>query len=113
MTEPWIRCKRWVSGGFLSEPKVLDICKGSKITHSITSLKPFNKDLNMLEVFAYAHDQEKKVSGKLLLNTANHLSGNLKQRFLNYRNRRFLNINKPGFKDFEALCRFVAKSLRL
>ena len=55
-----------VCGGFLSEPKVLEIRKGSKITHSITSLKSFNEDLNTLEVFAYAHDQAKKLSGKLL-----------------------------------------------
>ena len=54
-----LRQRYGVSGGFLSEPKVLEIRKGSKITHSITSLKSFNEDLNTLKVFAYAHDQAK------------------------------------------------------
>ena len=34
-----LRQRYGVSSGFLSEPKVLEIPKGSKITHSITSLK--------------------------------------------------------------------------
>ena len=92
-----------VSGGFLSELKVLEIRKCSKITHSITSLKSFNDGLNTLEVFAYALDQAKKLSGKLLLDTAKRLPGNLKRRVLDYLDRRFLNMNEPGFKEFEAL----------
>ena len=40
-----LRQRYGVSGGFLSEPMVLEIRKGSKVTHIITLLKSFNEDL--------------------------------------------------------------------
>ena len=46
--------QRYGVSGFLSEPKVLEIQNGAKVTHTVSSLKSFNEDLNTLEVFAYA-----------------------------------------------------------
>ena len=37
---------------------------GPKVSFNATSLKSFNEDLNTLEVFAYAHDEVKKLSGQ-------------------------------------------------
>ena len=68
-----------VSGGFVSEPKVVDVRNGPRVTHAVSSLKAFIEDLNTLEVFAYAHDQVEKLSGQLLLDTANRLPPNLKR----------------------------------
>ena len=59
------------SGGLTSEPKVIAIRHGAKISFTSTSLKSFHEDLNTLEVYAYAHDEYHKLTGQLLLDTAN------------------------------------------
>ena len=63
-----------VSNGLTTEPKIIVIRNGPKVTFSSASLKAFNDDLYTLEVFAYAHDEEEKLSGQLLLDTASRLS---------------------------------------
>ena len=51
-------CQRYgVSGGFTSKPKVRAIRYGPKVAFTSNSLKFLNEDLNLLEVFAYAHDE--------------------------------------------------------
>ena len=70
-----LRQRYGVSGGLTSEPKII-----AKIAFKLTSLKWFNDDLNTLEVYAYAHDEYHKLSGQLLIDTANRLPNTLKRR---------------------------------
>ena len=97
---------------FLSELKVLEIQNGAKVTHTVSSLKSFNEDLNTLEVFAYAHDKIDKLSEQLLLDLANRLPGNLKCRYIDYLDRRS-NLDQPGFEGFEALRNFVVHEINV
>ena len=92
-----LRQRYGVSGGLTSEPKVMAVRNGPKVSFTSTSLKLFNEDLNTLEVFAYAHDEVEKLSGQLLIDTANRLPSLLKRRYLDYLK------NSPGFdslRDF-------------
>ena len=68
-----LRQRYGVSGGLTSEPKVMAVRNGPKVSFTLTSLKIFNEDLNTLEVFAYAHDEVEKLSGQLLIDAANRL----------------------------------------
>ena len=72
------------ASGLTSEPKVIAIRHGAKVNFTASSLKMYNEDLNTLEVFAYAHDEYNKLSGQLLLDTANCLPSALKRRFLDF-----------------------------
>ena len=106
-----LRQRYGVSGGVVSEPKVIEIRHGPKVTHTTASLKAFNEDLNTLEVFAYAHGQIEKLSGQLLLDTANRLSGNLKRRYLV--DRSLINLNQPSLERFESLRKFIVHEIDL
>ena len=75
-----LRQRYGVSSGLTSEPKVIAIRHGAKVNFTASSLKMYNEDLNTLEVFAYAHDEYNKLSGQLLLDTANRLPSALKRR---------------------------------
>ena len=55
----------------LSEARIIAIRYCSKVSFNSNSLKLFNEDLNLLEVFAYAHDEIAKLSGQLFFDTAN------------------------------------------
>ena len=103
-----LRQRYGVSGGLTSEPKVVAVRIGPKVSFTSTSLKLFNEDLNTLEVFAYAHDEVEKLSGQLLIDTANRLPSLLKRRYLDYLNKRNLNLNSPGF---DSLHDFVVNEL--
>ena len=103
-----LRQRYGVSGGLTSEPKVVAVRNGPKVSFTSTSLKLFNEDLNALEVFAYAHDEVKKLSGQLLIDTVNRLPSLLKRRYLDYLNKRNLNLNSPGF---DSLRDFVVNEL--
>ena len=48
---------------------------GSRVAMSVASLKAFNEDLSTLELDALAHDELDKLSGQLMLDTANRLPG--------------------------------------
>ena len=39
-----LRQRYGVSGGFVSEPKVVDIRNGPRVIHAVSSLKAFNED---------------------------------------------------------------------
>ena len=97
-----------VPGGLTSEPKVMEIRYGPKITFNTASLKAFNEELNLMEVFAYAHDEVNKLSGQLLLDTANRLPNFLKRRYLDYLTKIGADLNRPGF---DALREFVKHEL--
>ena len=73
-------------------------------------LKIFNKELNALEVFAYAHDEIDKLSGQLLLDVANRLPVLLKRRYLDYFTKIASNLNWPRF---DPLHKFVAGKLSM
>ena len=105
-----LRQRYGVSGGLTSEPKIAKIRTGPKVSMSIASLKAFNKDLNTLEVYAHAHDELDKLSGQLMLDTANRLPGVLKRRYLDYLDKKNINLNQPGF---ESLREFVVHELNL
>ena len=75
---------------------------------NVSSLKPFNEDLNTVEVFAYAHDEIKKLSGQLLLDVASRLPGVLKRRYLDYLAQMKLNLNRAGF---DCLRKFIVHEL--
>ena len=62
-----------VSGVFTIEMKIIKICNGSVIIFSLNSLKQFNEYLNMLEIFAYAHNESEKLSGPILIDVKWHL----------------------------------------
>ena len=70
-----------VPSSLTSEPKIIEIRNGSKVTLNSTSLKNFNKELNTSEVFAYAHGEIDELSGQLLLDVANRLPVLLKIRY--------------------------------
>ena len=88
-----LRQRYGVSGGLTTEPLVGAIRNRSKISFNAASLKLFNEDLNTLEVFAYAHNEVEKLSGQLLMDVANRLSGVLKRRYLDHLSHKRLNLN--------------------
>ena len=108
-----LRQRYGVSGGFASEPKVVEIRFGPKVVHTAMSLKAFNEDLDTLEVFAYAHDQIDKLSGQLLLDTANRLPGNLKRRYLDFLDRTCIDLNQPNVEGFNSLRKFIVHEIEL
>ena len=65
-----LRQRYGVFGGFVTEPKIIEICNRPATTFRLYSFKQFNEDLNMLEIFAYAQYEYEKLSGQLLLNVA-------------------------------------------
>ena len=73
-----LRQRSGVSGGFTTEPQIIDICLKPREVFNTASLKSY-EDLNILELFAYAHDEVDKLSGKLLIDGANRLPGVLKR----------------------------------
>ena len=81
-----LRQRYGVCGGLTSEPKVAKIRTGPWVAMSVASLKAFNEDLNTLKVYARAHDELYKLSGQLMLDTANRLPGVLKRRYLDKKN---------------------------
>ena len=103
-----LRERYGVPGGLTSEPKVMEIRYGPKIAFNTASLKAFNEELNLLEVYAYAHDEVQKLSGQLLLDTANRLPNVLKRRYLDYLTTIGADLNRPGF---DALRGFVTHEL--
>ena len=103
-----LRQRYSVPSGLTSEPKIIEIRNGSKITLNSTSLKQFNEELNTLEVFAYAHDQIDKLLGQLLLDVANRLPVLLKRRYLDYLTKISSDLNRP---KFDTLRKFVAGEL--
>ena len=64
-----LRQQYGVTGGLTSVPKIRSIRHGSKVSHNSASLKLFNEDLNILEVFADAYNEYEKLSGQLLIET--------------------------------------------
>ena len=84
-----LRQRYGVSGGLSSESKIIAIRSGPKVLNDLNSLKMYNEDLT-LEIFAMAHDEVKKLSGQLFLDTASRLPRVLKQQYLDY-------LNKIGF----------------
>ena len=105
-----LRQRYGVSNGLTSEPKIAKIVTGPRVAMSVASLKAFNEDLNTLEVYAHAHDELDKLSGQLMLDTANRLPGVLKRRYLDYLDKKSINLNQPGF---ESLREFVVHELNL
>ena len=99
-----LRQRYGVSGGLTSEPKIAKILTGPRVAMSVASLKAFNEDLKTLEVYAHAHDELDKLSGQLMLDTANRLPGVLKRRYLDYLKKEGFSLNQPGF---ESLREFV------
>ena len=97
-----------VPAGLTSEPKVREIRHGPSIFFNTASLKSFNEELNLLEVYAYAHNELEKLSGQLTLDTANRLPNFLKRRFLDYLTKIGSDLNRPGF---DSLRGFVAHEL--
>ena len=46
-----------------------------------------------MEVFAHAHNKVEKLSGQLMLDTANRLPGTLKRRYLDYLDKMRIDLN--------------------
>ena len=61
-----------------------------------------------MEVFAYAHNEIDKVSGKLLVDEANRLSVLLKRQYRDYLTKIASDLNSPRF---DMLRKFVAGEL--
>ena len=104
-----LRQRYGVSGGLTSEPKIIVIRYGPKVLGDLNSLKMYNEDLNTLEIFAMAHDEVEKLSGQLFLDTTTRLPHVLKQRYLDYLNKKGLDLNRPGF---ESLRDFVGNEIK-
>ena len=80
-----LRQRYGVATGFTSEPKVKAVRHHvPEVSFNSASLRMFNEDLNILEVFAYAHDEPGKISGQLLLDTAGRLTIIFKRGYLDY-----------------------------
>ena len=103
-----LRQRYGVSGGVTSEPQVVAVRKGPKVLFNSASLKLFNEDLNTLEVFAHAHNQVEKLSGQLMLDTANRLPNALKRRYLDYLDKMSIDLNQPSF---DSLRNFVVHEI--
>ena len=99
-----------MSSGLTSEPKVIAIRHGAKINFTASSLKMYNEDLNTLEVFAYALDEYNKLSGQLLLDTANRSPSALKRRYLDFLDKNGISLNQPSF---ESLRKFVVHEINV
>ena len=93
-----LRERYGVPGGLTSEPKVMKIRHGPTISFNASSLKVCNEELNLLEVYAYAHDEHEKLLGQLILDTANRLPNFLKRCYLNYLTKIGSDLNRPGFE---------------
>ena len=104
-----LRQRYGVSGGLTTEPKVKAVRNGPKVSHDLNSMKIFNEDLNTLEIFAFAHDEVDKLSGQLLLDTASRLPNTLKRRYLDYLNKKGLNLSHPGL---DSLRDFVVNEIK-
>ena len=105
-----LRERYGVSGGFVTEPEVVNIRTGPRIVHTIASLKSFNESLNTLEVFAHAHNELEKLGDQLLMEVAGRLPDVLKRRYLDFLVQYEMNLNRPGFT---ALRQFVVRELRI
>ena len=70
----------------------------------------FNKDFNVLEVFAFAHIKAEKLYGQLLLDTASRLQTLLKWRYLDFLDKKGLDLSRPVF---DSLRGFVVHEIRL
>ena len=105
-----LRQRYGVSGGLTTEPHVIEIRNGEKVTYNVSLLKAYNEHPNTLEVFAFAHDEFGKLPGQSLMNVANRLPGVLKIRYLNYLSQRGLDLNHLGF---DSLRKLVAHELDL
>ena len=70
----------------------------------------YNEDLNTLQVFAYAHAAYNKLSGQLLLDTANRLPSALKRRYLDFLNKNGMSLSQPSF---ESLRKFVVHEINV
>ena len=103
-----LRQRYGVPSGLTSEPKIIEIRNGSKVTLNSTSLKNFNEELNTLEGFAYAHNEIDKLSGQLLLDMANRLPVLLKRRYRDYLTKIGSDLIRP---KFDTLRKFVAGEL--
>ena len=73
------------------------------------SLKMFNEDLNTLEVLPFAHDEAEKLSGQLLFDIASRLPNVLKRRYLDFLDKKDLNLSRP----FESLKEFIAHEIKM
>ena len=69
----------------------------------------YNENLHTLEIFAMAHNKVEMLSGQLFLDTASHLPHALKQRYLDYLNKKRLDLNRLGF---ESLRDFVGNEIK-
>ena len=105
-----LRQRYGVSGGLTTEPQIVDIGPGPRVVLNTASLKSYNEDLNTLKVFAYAHDEVKKLSGPLVMDVTNRLPGVLKRRYLDYLKKSGLHLNCPGFKS---LRKFLVEELSI
>ena len=104
-----LRQRYGVSGGLTTEHKVKAVRNGPKVSHDLNSMKIFNENLNTLEIFAFAHDEVDKLSGQLLLDTASRLPNTLKRRYLDYLNKKGLDLSHPGF---DSLRDFVVNEIK-
>ena len=102
--------QRYGVSSSLTSGQVIAIRHGAKVNSSASSLKMYNEDLNTLEVFAYAHDEYNKLSGQLLLDTANHLPSALKQQYLDFLGKNGISMNQPSF---ESLRKFVVHEINV
>ena len=105
-----LRERYGVSGGFVTEPEVVNIRTGPRIVHTIASLKSFNESLNTLEVFAHAHNELEKLGDQLLMEVAGRLPDVLKRRYLDFLVQYEMDLNRPGFT---ALRQFVVREVRI
>ena len=70
----------------------------------------YKANLNTLEVFTYAHDEYNKLSGQLLLDTANRLPSALKRRYLDFLDKNGVSLNQPSF---ESLRKFMVHEINV
>ena len=105
-----LRQRYGVPDGLVSDPKVKAVRYDRKVAFTSASLGMFGEDLNTLEVFAYAHNEVQKLSGQLLFDTASRLPNLLKRRYLDYLDKRNLNMSEPGF---ESLREFVVHEIKM
>ena len=101
-----LRQRYGVMRGLTAEPKIIAIRHGPKVSHTSSSLKLFDEDLNTMKVFAHAHGEYNRLTGQLLLDTANRMPNLLKRRYLDYLKKNGASLNQPSFesvRDFVAL----------
>lgn len=102
-----LRLRFGAINGFLSERKIQDIRRSPKIANlNVASLKAFQEQLDLCEVYARAHGQMSKLDGKLVFEMTSKLPVYAKRKYLEFVREQGFDADEP---TFDSLCEFIGR----